>query len=46
MYSMNINRRSTSPFDVVHSDVWYAPVVSVYGHCHFVTFIDDATRVT
>ena len=46
MYSVNINKRSTSSFAAVHSDVCHALVVSVYGHCYFIIFIDDATRVT
>lgn len=46
MYSVNINKRSTSSFDVVHSDVWHALVVSGYDHRYFTIFIDDAIRVT
>ena len=46
VYSVNINKNNTGPFDLVHSDVWNAPVISIYGHRFFVIFIDDATWVT
>ena len=46
VYSVNINKRSNCPFNLIHYDVWYAPVTSICGHRYFVTFIDDATRVT
>lgn len=46
MYSVNINKRSNCPFDLIHSDVWFSPVTSIHGHQYFVTFIDDETRVT
>lgn len=44
--SVNLNKMSINPFDLVHFDVRYAPVVSIYGHHYFVEFIDDTTRVT
>ena len=43
VYSVNFNKRNTSPCDLIHSDVWYAPVVSIFGHHYLITFIDDAT---
>ena len=46
VYSININKRSTPSFDLIHSDVWYATIPSIYGHQYFVTLIDDVTRVT
>ena len=46
LYSVSLNKRSTGPFALVHSNVWYAPLVSMYGHCYFVTFIDGETRAT
>lgn len=39
-------KRSTCPCDLVHSNVWYALVTSIFGHRYFYRFIDDATRVT
>lgn len=38
--------RSTSPFVLIHSDVWTSPVVSVSGMKYFVTFIDCYSRMT
>ena len=47
VYSVNVNKRSTCPFELIHSDVWYAPVTLIHGHRYFVTsFDDDVTRVT
>nr|KYP73851.1 Retrovirus-related Pol polyprotein from transposon TNT 1-94 [Cajanus cajan] len=40
------NKKSTSPFDLIHSDVWGPVVESISGARWFVTFIDDCTRVT
>lgn len=45
-YSSNINKLNASLFDLIHFDVWCAPLVSVYGQCYFVIFIDDASRCT
>ena len=46
-YVPRINKRATSPFEVIHSDVW-GPclVLSKSGFRYFVTFIDDYSRVT
>ncbi|XP_057478145.1 retrovirus-related Pol polyprotein from transposon TNT 1-94 isoform X6 [Actinidia eriantha] len=41
-----INKRSDSPFMVIHSDVWASPIPSLKGHRWFVTFIDCFSRVT
>jgi transposase InsO family protein len=38
--------RSTSPFVLIHSDVWTSPVVSISGMKYFVTFIDCYSRMT
>ena len=46
VYSMNLNKRHTGPFDLIHSDVWFAHVVSIYGRRYFITLIDDAIWVT
>ncbi|KOM56062.1 hypothetical protein LR48_Vigan10g195400 [Vigna angularis] len=40
------NKKSTSPFDLIHTDVWGPVVASISGAKWFVTFIDDCTRVT
>ena len=46
-FSGNLNSRSTSPFQLVHSDVWGpSRVPSVFGFQYFVTFIDDYSRCT
>jgi hypothetical protein len=38
--------RSTSPFMLIHSDVWTSPVVSISGMKYFVTLIDCYSRMT
>lgn len=41
------NKRSKSPFDIVHSDVWGpSRVMSTLGYRYYVTFIDDFSRCT
>nr|KYP72091.1 Retrovirus-related Pol polyprotein from transposon TNT 1-94 [Cajanus cajan] len=40
------NRKSTSPFDLIHSDIWRPVVESISGAKWFFTFIDDCTCVT
>jgi transposase InsO family protein len=41
------NKRSLSPFYLIHSDVWGPSTIpNVTGARWFVTFIDDCTRVT
>jgi hypothetical protein len=43
----SVNKRSSSFFEVVHSDIWVpSTVVSKQGYRYFVTFVDDYTRVT
>ncbi|CAL5418427.1 unnamed protein product [Camellia sinensis] len=43
----SINKRSTFPFMLIHTDVWGpSPVVSTSGYRWFVTFIDCFSRVT
>ena len=37
---------TTVPFNLVHSDVWKSPIVSVSGYKYYVLFIDDYTRFT
>ena len=45
-YSPSLNK-SSEPFEVIHSDVWGpAKVPSISGARHFVTFIDECTRMT
>nr|GEW83047.1 Gag-Pol polyprotein [Tanacetum cinerariifolium] len=38
------NSRSVSVLELVHSDVWQAPVQSLRGAKYFVSFIDDYSR--
>ncbi|KAJ9564855.1 LOW QUALITY PROTEIN: hypothetical protein OSB04_000821 [Centaurea solstitialis] len=41
------NKRASSPFELVHSDVWGpCPVTSKLGFKYFVTFVDDYSRTT
>lgn len=41
------NNRSSSPFSLIHSDVWGpAQVVSIFGFRYSISFIDDCTRYT
>jgi len=41
------NKRSMSPFDIIHSDVWGpSRVSSTLGYKYYVTFIDDFSRCT
>jgi transposase InsO family protein len=37
-------RRSTHPLELIHSDVWTSPVVSIGGCKFYVVFIDDYSR--
>ena len=42
-----VNKRATSPFELVHSDVWgHCPIESKTGFKYFVTFVDDFSRTT
>jgi len=42
-----VNKVSSSPFSLVHSDIWGpSRVASVLGFRYFVTFIDDFSRCT
>jgi transposase InsO family protein len=38
--------KSTTPFMLIHSDVWTCPVISISGMKYFVTFVDCHTRMT
>lgn len=46
VYPISITKSSVFPFDLILSDVWYAPLTSIYGHRYFVTFINDANKRT
>jgi hypothetical protein len=37
-------RESSSPLQLVHSDVWQSPVVSLSSYCYYVIFIDDYSQ--
>ena len=46
-YSPKVNKRVSSPFELVHSDVWGpGSVVSLTRFRYFVTFVDDYSRTT
>ena len=46
-FPSRVNKRSPSPFDVVHSDVWGSSLITTtIGFQYFVTFIDDHSRMT
>ncbi|KAK2391898.1 putative mitochondrial protein [Trifolium repens] len=46
-FPSSANKRSMSPFDIVHSDVWGpSRVPSNLGYRYYVTFIDDFSRCT
>ena len=38
------NRESSFPLQLVHSDVWQSPMVSLSGFRYYVIFIDDFSR--
>ena len=45
--SPKINKQVSSPFELVHSDVWGpCPVMSPTGFKYFVTHMDDFSRVS
>jgi transposase InsO family protein len=41
---LSSDRVSTHPLDLIHSDVWTSPVVSIGGCKFYVVFIDDYSR--
>ncbi|XP_027927969.1 uncharacterized protein LOC114184830 [Vigna unguiculata] len=46
-YSTRVNKGVSSPFALVHSDIWRpSRVYSTLGFYYFVTFIDDFSRCT
>ena len=45
--SPRVNKRASTPFKLVHYDVWGpCPVLSPIGFKYFITFVDDFSRVT
>ena len=45
--SPRVNKRDSTPFELVHSDVWVpCPVLSSIRFKYFVTFVNDFSRVT
>lgn len=36
----------STPFFLIHSDVWQSPVISNLGFHYYVTFVDDCSRFT
>lgn len=45
--SPSIASKATSPFDIIHTNVWgIAPTLSSLGYKYYVTFVDDSSRST
>ena len=45
--SPRVNKRASSPFELVHYDVWGpCPIMSPTGFKYVVTFVDDFSCVT
>ena len=45
--SPKVNKRASTPFELVHSNVWGPyPVMSPSGFKYFVTFVDDFSHIT
>ena len=45
--SPKVNKRASTPFELIHSNVWGpCPIMSPTGFKYFVTFVDDISRVT
>jgi hypothetical protein len=40
------NRVSTTPLELVHSDLWTSPVPSISGCKYYIIFVDDFSRYT
>lgn len=46
-FASRINKKSLSPFSLVHSDVWGSSrVILKLGRRYFVTFMDDYSKLT
>jgi len=41
-----VDHCSSSPLDIIHSDVWQSPVLSNLGFKYYVVFVDDFSRFT
>jgi Integrase core domain/GAG-pre-integrase domain/gag-polypeptide of LTR copia-type len=42
-----VEKHSTTPFEIVHSDIWGpSPVTSIFGYKYYVCFVDDCSRYT
>ena len=46
LHLLESNNRSSRPLELIHSDVWTSPVMSVGGCKFYVIFIDDFSRFT
>ena len=45
--SLRVNKRASTPFELVHYDVWGpCQVISPTGFKYFITFVDDFSSVT
>jgi len=41
-----VNHNSSTPFQLIDSDVWQSPTPSHTGFCYYVIFIDDFSHFT
>ena len=37
---------STQPLELIHTDVWTSPILSISGCKYYVVFVDDYSRYT
>jgi hypothetical protein len=40
------NRISSSPLQLIHTDIWTSPVLSITGYKYYIAFVDDFSRFT
>jgi hypothetical protein len=36
--------QTTSPFEIVHCDVWTSPITSISGYSYYLVMLDDYTH--
>lgn len=40
------NRHTSTPLNLIHTDIWTSPISSISGYKYYVVLIDDNTRYT